>query len=426
MIKILFPFLENLIRGYISLYEIIIPYGFVLIQLSMIFASLTIFNISRDFSSPKKIKNNIILSVLYLAFQSFMLGSLIMMISTSENIYFYLKNLINIKLIPLDNKFIVIYTSTIFLFFILTIIIVPIILIYSYINKIASFINTKYNLQIILTLIIFGIIGIIYLMLLNNLRYLNIINLIDAYFIFLFLAILGMVYIIFIIDRYYYYIINSPSYYDNLFKKNIKEINVKMIKKDVLTILITPSLFLVLLTFGFGLPLITIGFIPWYVIIFLVFYLYIIFEIIMKRYFSNKEKFYQDISKLNKYFNKRLLIIFGILAYVAIFDSLNLFLLKNFTAQIILQPIIIERNLLFQASLVFLANNIVCFLFYYFLYCHNYYLQHIPRYIYNNLATNIGYKVKNSYGIKNIQVNPIITLLSYLALFIVFLINLML
>jgi hypothetical protein len=52
-----------------------------------------------------------------------------------KSIYFYLKNLINVQLIPLKSDFIMFYTSTIFFFLILTIIIVPIDLIYSYINK---------------------------------------------------------------------------------------------------------------------------------------------------------------------------------------------------------------------------------------------------------------------------------------------------
>jgi hypothetical protein len=409
MIKIMLLYLEKLIHGHITLHDIIVSYGVVLIFSFMYFVMLAISIISRDFSSPKEIKNYTILSLLYLAFQGFLLSIIIMNISISKYIYFYLKNLINIKLILLDNEFIIVYTSIVFFFFILTVIYI---LIRSYINEIISFINTKYNLQIILTLTIFGIIGIIYSLLLNNLRYVNIINLTDIYLIFLFSTILGMVYIIFGIGRYTHYIINSGLYYDNLFikNKNTKEINVKIMKRIILAILILVSLFIVALTFWFNLTLITSGFIPWYAIIFIVFYLYIIFEIIAKKYFTNKETFYQDLYKLNKYFNKRLLLIFGVLAFVAVFDALNLFLLKNYTLQIILQPKIIESNLLLQASLGFPVSYIVYFLFYYLLYI---------------IVAYIGYNGKKK-EIKEIQVRSIITLLSYSVLFIVFLINLML
>jgi hypothetical protein len=105
-----------------------------------------------------------------------------------------------------------------------------------------------------------------------------------------------------------------------------------------------------------------------------------------------------------------LLLIFGVLAFVAVFDALNLFLLKNYTLQIILQPKIIESNLLLQASLGFPVSYIVYFLFYYLLYI---------------IVAYIGYNGKKK-EIKEIQVRSIITLLSYSVLFIVFLINLML
>jgi hypothetical protein len=427
MMAILFPYFENLIKEYFNLYRIIDFYSiFVIIFFTTFGFSNIVYIAFRDFLSPKENKEHIISFLFYLFFQIVLLTIIIFFLdhpNLIKGIYFYLKNLINVQLISLKNDFIMIYTSTIFLFFILTIIIVPIDLIYNYINKIALFINTKYNLQIILTLLIFGIIGIIYSSLLNNLRYLNIINLADIYLVSLFLTIylllLGMVYI----NRYHHHIINTPLDLDNIFIKikHIKERNVKKIKRGVLVNLIAFFLFLGTL---YALPLLTIGFIPWYVIIFLVFYLYIIFEIIVKRYFSNKETFYQDISKLNKYFNKHLLIIFGALTLVAIFDTLNLFLLRNYTLQIVLQPIIIESNLLLQSSLAFSANYVICFLIYCMLYYLNDYLQHVPRYYIS--PQNINYKVDDSYGIKNIQVNPIITIFSYLALFIVFLINLML
>ena len=111
-----------------------------------------------------------------------------------KSIYFYLKNLINVQLIPLKSDFIMFYTSTIFILLILTIIIVPIDLIYSYINKKISFFNTKYNILFILTLTIFGIIGIIHLFLLNNLGYEYIIYITDAYLIIIYLIIIFIIF----------------------------------------------------------------------------------------------------------------------------------------------------------------------------------------------------------------------------------------
>jgi hypothetical protein len=111
-----------------------------------------------------------------------------------KSIYFYLKNLINIQLMSLKSDFIMFYTSTIFILLILTIIIVPIDLIYSYINKKISFFFAKYNILFILTLTIFGIIGIIHLFLLNNLGYVNIIYITDAYLIIIYLIIIFIIF----------------------------------------------------------------------------------------------------------------------------------------------------------------------------------------------------------------------------------------
>jgi hypothetical protein len=435
MIKILFLYFENSIHWFINLDKIINTYGLLPLAFLINFGFLSIISIiSTDFSSPKKNKKHTISFLFYLLFQGLLLVFLLFIIITISSeypiykgIYFYLKNLINVQLISLKNDFIMFYISIIFFFFILTIIIIPIILIYSYINKIPSVINTKYNLKIILTLIIFGIIGIIYSLLLNNLRYLNIINLTDIYLISLYLSIYLLLLNIVYINRYYWYAITARLGYNSLFikKKHIKEINVKKVKGGILAIFILFSLILGMLIFYVDLTLITSGFIPWYAIIFLVFYLYIIFEIIVKRYFSNKETFYQGLYKLNKYFNKNLLIIFGALAFVAVFDTLNLFLLKKYTLQIVLQPVIIDSNLLLQASLAFSVKYVICFILYCILYYHNHYLQHIPSYY--NFAENIGYKIDDDeIKIKNIQVNPMMTLLSYFVLLIVFLINLML
>jgi hypothetical protein len=175
------------------------------------------------------------------------------------------------------------------------------------------------------------------------------------------------------------------------------------------------------------------GLIPWYTIILLIFYLYVIFEIIRKKlYFFKEETIYQDFYKLNKYFNKRLLIVFGILTFVAIIDSLNFILLRNYTIQNIIQPILIyeeivsimNQDLLLRASVIFSFAYLLYFLVYYVIY---YYVNYpiYKDYIHYILAANIGYKVEKK-EIKEIQVNPMMTILSYLALLIVFLINLIL
>ena len=186
-------------------------------------------------------------------------------------------------------------------------------------------------------------------------------------------------------------------------------------------VLTTIFFMILLLVFYF---IITI--IPWYIIILIVFYLYIIFEIINKKYFLNKETFYQDFYKLSKYFNKRYAIFFGILLIVAVFDILNLFLLKNFTIQIILQPAIIEKDWPFSISNAIIIIHFICFYYYSSIvssfYSLNYYLHYFI------LPENLGYKT-DIYEIKGIPVNlmsPILAFLSYLVLFIVFIINLLL
>jgi hypothetical protein len=348
-----------------------------------------------------------------------------------KSLYFYLKNLINIQLIPLKSDFIMFYTSTIFILLILTIIIVPIDLIYSYINKKISFFNTKYNILFILTLTTFGIIGIIHLFLLNNLGYVNIIYITDAYLIIIYLIIIFIIFFMFEmlepkIDLYNLSMLQLDQHHISIrLSENIiylKERNAR-IRINIFAVLAVNTIFFMMwLLISYFIFTI----IPWYIIILIVFHLYIIFEIIRKKYFLNKETFYQDFYKLSKYFNKRYAIFFGILSIVAVFDILNLFLLKNFTIQIILQPAIIERDLPFPVSKAVIIMYFLCFSFYIGLVSSfssfNYYLHYFI------LPENLGYKT-DIYEIKGILVNlmsPILAFLSYLALFIVFIINLLL
>ena len=347
-------------------------------------------------------------------------------------IYLYLKNLINIQFIPSKSEFIMFYTSTIFLFLIFTIIFISIILIYSYKDKKVLFINTKYNILIITTLTIFGIIGIIHLFLLNNLGYENIIYITDAYLTIIYLIIIFIIFLLMFdiiepkIDLYNLSMLQLDQHRISIrLSENIiylKERNAR-IRVNIFVALGANTIFFMipLLIFYFGFTII-----PWYIIILTVFHLYIIFEIIRKKYFLNKETFYQDFYKLSKYFNKRYAIFFGILSIVAVFDILNLFLLKNFTIQIILQPAIIEKDWPFSVSNAIIILHLICFRFYIGLvssfYSFNYYLHYFI------LPENLGYKT-DIYEIKGILVNlmsPILAFLSYLALFIVFIINLLL
>jgi hypothetical protein len=344
------------------------------------------------------------------------------------SIYSFLKNLINIKLVPLENDFIIFYTSTILFFFILTIIFIPIILIYSFLNKEVPIFNTIYNIQVILILIIFGIIGIIYSLLLNNLNNLEIIYLTDAYLITIYYSIYILSILIIIISKLGIYYISPYMYIDYGEHNYLKERDAR-IRRYVFFYLIMSFLilgiFLSSQIFVLGIK------IPWYGIIIVFFNLYITFEIIKKRYFLNKETFYEDLYKLSKYFDKRFIIFFGILAFVAIIDTLNFYLINSYTIQNILQfSEKIERSTFLYPSLSIVLSlpiniNILYFFFNLLIWSRFYYLNYyLHRYI---LSGNISYKMnKRANDIKNIQVNPMMTLLSYLALFIVFLINLIL
>ena len=383
----------------------------------------------------KKIKiNTLSYDILYLFFFYSSVAVFVLPIEYPfyKSLYFYLKNLINIQLMSLKSDFIIFYTSTIFILLILTIIIVPIDLIYSYINKKNSFFNTKYNIQIILTLTIFGIIGIIHLFLLNNLGYENIIYITDAYLTIIYLIIIFIIFLLMFdiiepkIDLYNLSMLQLDQHRISIrLSENIiylKERNAR-IRVNIFVALGANTIFFMipLLIFYFGFTII-----PWYIIILTVFHLYIIFEIIRKKYFLNKETFYQDFYKLSKYFNKRYAIFFGILSIVAVFDILNLFLLKNFTIQIILQPAIIEKDWPFSVSNAIIILHLICFRFYIGLvssfYSFNYYLHYFI------LPENLDYKTE-IYEINGIPVSlisPIFVFLSYLALFIVFIINLLL
>jgi hypothetical protein len=401
--------------------------------------------IDKFFEIFYKTKINIILYTFYLIFQIIFLVIIIFSILSNylifKDIYLYLKNLINIKLISIESEYIMFYTSTIFFFLISTIIFIPIILIYSYKDKKGLFINTKYNMLIIIALIIFGIIGIIYSLLLNNLGYVNIIYLTDIYLIVIYLSISLLVLMITLIKIDFYYVPFSVKFKASkifsikYFIKNIKEKNInRMIRSRIAG----PLLVFSIIPYGqLSLYIYSQGLIPWYSIIFSIFYLYIFFEIIIKKSFLNKETFYQDLYKLNKYINKRLLIIFGILAFIAIFDILNFLLLRNYTIQNVIQPIVVleelfsktYQDLLFRVSIISSLAYLFCFLFYYMFFYYviypiRYYFLHYYSYI---LAENLGYKIDNDeIKIKNIQISPMITFLSYSALFIVFIINLML
>jgi magnesium-transporting ATPase (P-type) len=101
----------------------------------------------------------------------------------------------------------------------------------------------------------------------------------------------------------------------------------------------------------------------------------------------------------------------------------NLVLWKNYTIQTLLKPATIDENLIFPTLIVSSFIYIFCFLIYFMSYYHFHsYYYYFHYYI---LAENIGHKVEEGY-VKISQVNPMITILSYLALLIVFLINLIL
>jgi hypothetical protein len=227
------------------------------------------------------------------------------------------------------------YSYSIFILFILTIIFVPINLIYSYKRKEIFIFNTRFNIKIISYFIIVGIIIIFYLFLLNNLRYVNIIHLIDTYLITLYIIIFFLVVAIaYDIDPY----LNYPKKYElqRILKEGDPKIRLEMMKMLSIGIFMTPLFIL--------LPIL-LGIIPWFSGILLGFNLFVIIEIFRKKYFLDKETFYQDLYKLSKFFNKRLIIIFGTLAFIAIFDILNKVLLDNYTLQPTLEPIIMAEEI---------------------------------------------------------------------------------
>jgi hypothetical protein len=177
-------------------------------------------------------------------------------------------------------------------------------------------------------------------------------------------------------------------------------------RKDLMKFLLCPFVPLLLIIF----ILIIEGIIAWYAIIFLIFNSFIIFKVLKN--LNNKEFFYYDglYKVLDNYFDKRFVILFGILAIIAVVDTINKFLLNNYTVQFILQPMI-ERRPPSYYSLISIFH-IGYFFLYYFLY------------LFDFKFTKSIDKVKKE--IKEIQVNPIFVFLSYFALFIVFLINLIL
>jgi len=424
--KSLFSFLQNSINiQVITLADITysipigIPFGIFIVIFTYKF--FEIFN-KKEFS--------ILFVKLYFIFQIYLLMITIYFFKPIypiyKNIYFNLINSINVQLMPLKSDFIIFYTSTIFILLILTIIIISIDLIYSLITKKISFFNTKYNILFILSLTIFGTIGIIYSLLINKLGYMNFIHLTDAYLISIYLIIYLLVLTIALTKIDFS---TSAQLIDSKFL-NIKYIKEKVRKRGAAIFF---SILMFILLFGIhSYVFLSNGLIPWYTIIFFIFYLYVTFEIFRKKYLLKEETIYQDFYKLNKYFNKRLLIVFGILTFLAILDSLNFLLLRSYTIQNIIQPILIyeeivsimNQDLLLRTSVIFSFAYLLYFLVYYTIY---YYVNYpiYKDYIHYILAANIGYKVEKK-EIKEIQVNPIITFLSYLALLIVFIINLML
>jgi len=328
-----------------------------------------------------------------------------------KHIYSFLKSLLgNVQIIKIKSDLIMFYFSSIFILFILTIIFLPINLIYSYKRKEIFIFNTRFNIKIISYFIIVGIIMIFYLFLLNNLRYVNIIHLIDTYLITMYIIIFYLVLAIALYDFDPY--LDYPNKYE--FQRTLKErdpkIRLEFIKMLSIGIFMTP-LFLFLPMFGI---------IPWFPIILLGFNLFVILEIFRKKYFLDKETFYQDLYKLSRFFNKRLIIIFGTLAFIAVFDILNKVLLDNYTLQPTLEPIMMvdEEEDYFMYTVFSPLITFLYFIFY-IMYCSSY--RHLNYYLnYYVIAENIDYKIKEGYHIKNVKVDPMITFLSYLILFIVF------
>jgi len=334
-----------------------------------------------------------------------------------KHIYFFLKSLLgNVQIIRIESDLVMFYSYSIFILFILTIIFVPINLIYSYKRKEIFIFNTRFNIKIISYFIIVGIIMIFYLFLLNNLRYVNIIHLIDTYLITLYIIIFFLVVAIaYDIDPY----LDYPKKYElqRILKERDPKIRLEMMKMLSIGIFMAPLFIL--------LPIL-LGIIPWFPIILLGFNLFVILEIFRKKYFLDRETFYQDLYKLSRFFNKRLIIIFGTLAFIAVFDILNKVLLDNYTLQPTLEPIMMvdEEEDYFMYTVFSPLITFLYFIFY-IMYCSSYrYLNYYFNYYV--IVENIDYKIKEDYHIKNVKVDPIITFLSYLILFMIFLINLIL
>jgi len=396
----------------------------------VIFVYVLIIVVDKVFEIFYKTKINITLFSFYLIFQILFLIIIIFYLLYGypiyRDIYFYLKNLMIIKLIPLESEFIMFYTTTIFFFLILTIIFISIILINSHRTKEFLIFNLILNIQIIIFFIIFGIVGIIHSFLLSNLTYTNIINLADVYLTVVYLSNLLLLLIIILNKINFYYVSIRRNMRARKFFNNFKKYSPEYIKIYMMNI---PFVFAILQYFSFN----AYGFIqapiPWLTIIFMVFYFYIVFKILIKK--LEKETFYQGLYILNKYFNIRLFIVFGILTFVAIIDSLNFILLKNYTIQNILQPKMslstINQVLIFQSLIIVSLVFLVCSLLPFFMYYHFVY-PNLHYFHYYFLAENIGYKVdKNEVkGIRITPMSPIAIFISYLVLLIIFIINLLL
>ena len=406
-----------------------ITFSLIFLTFFVLFLIIAVFRIFEIFY---KTKINITLFSLYLIFQILFLIAIILSLLYNyliyKDVYIYLKNLIGIKLIPIESEFIMFYTSTTFFFLILTIIFIPIILLSRHTTKEFPIFNSILNIQIIIFFIIFGIVGIIYSFLLSNLTYTNIINLADVYLTVLYLSVLLLLLMINLNKIGLYHVpirvaLRAKKLFNYFKKYSPAEIKMYMVGVPF-------SLATSLQYFSFNVYIFVIKApIPWPPLVLMIFYFYIVFKILIKK--LKKETFYQGLYILNKYFNIRLFIVFGILTFVAILDSLNFILLKNYTIQNILQPTMslstINHVLNFQsliiASLIFLFCSLLPFIIYYhFIYPDLHYFH------YYILAENIGYKVDKS-EVKGFQITPtrpIVIFISYLALFIIFIINLLL
>jgi hypothetical protein len=406
-----------------------ITFSFLFLTFFVLFLIIAVYRIFEIFY---KTNVNITLFSLYLIFQILFLIAIILSLLYNypiyKDIYFYLKNLIGIKLIPIESEFIMFYTSTTFFFLILTIIFIPIILFNSHRTKEFPIFNSILNIQIIIFFIIFGIVGIIYSFLLSNLTYTNIINLADVYLTVVYLSVLMLLLMININKIGLYHVpirvaLRAKKLFNYFKKCSPAEIKMYMVGVPF-------SLATSLQYFSFNVYIFVIKApIPWPPLVLIIFYFYIVFKILIKK--LKKETFYQGLYILNKYFNIRLFIVFGILTFVAILDSLNFILLKNYTIQNILQPTMslstINHVLNFQSLIIVSLVFLFCSLLPFFVYYHFIYpdLHYFHYYV---LAENIGYKVDKN-EVKGFQItptSPIVIFISYLALSIIFIINLML